>query len=618
MGSPSQALDQVDRLQMAAAAPCRRRDRRLLVQLCCVLVLCSRAVHSDEDDDFLRRGEAHDALDGYHPSSGDASRALHEAGISKAGSSRAEQEARAQALMADSEQDEQQVEQAAQKYRVHLKAAKERNVDLGEAMTQPSTPHISPEAERIKHAMQEFDRQQHGEALDNAESHPDLGEAMDSSSAERGGNTGANALTARAQSKAREKAEDAAKRQSAAHAKKIAAKVQKLVAVQRHLEDEASIPHNGMVNLKESMDATNQLTQTAKSSMEDSLVAQKMEAEAAQSTFKNLIEHEREEQRKVLEHEREKAASVLESVKKTLLKKQASFMAQIGAAEKKVEAKLQHSLGKTQVAQAVETEVKRKLAKRVEELTTAGKLVVGGVTDSVSSLKRRVRRLRRSQDRMKSEQSTIEQSFASQKTESTARSDLGESAHSQQLEQELQQMQMSMMRQNLPQQNFLPGRTQRESSAELENVVLKQKLQIAELKNQLLEKLSSNTASKQQPLVQDYSGQSMQKFFQKRKQRTMHNNQERTVLAKQIQKEQESLNRVKAELGEAQPQNKDQQLNQMGMQADVFLQVPDDSNASDLPNAAMYHMHKNAAYADSKSIQDLAMENSLEILHTQV
>jgi len=98
----------------------------------------------------------------------------------------------------------------------------------------------------------------------------------------------------------------------------------------------------------------------------------------------------------------------------------------------------------------------------------------------------------------------------------------------------------------------------------------------------------------------------------------MHNNQERAVLAKQIQKEQESLNRVKAELGEAQPQNKDQQLNQMGMQADVFLQVPDDSNASDLPNAAMYHMHKNAAYADSKSIQDLAMENSLEILHTQV
>merc|ERR1712021_310756 len=141
--------------------------------------------------------------------------------------------------------------------------------------------------------------------------------------------------------------------------------------------------------------------------------------------------------------------------------------------------------------------------------------------------------------------------------------------------------------QNLPQQNFLPGRTQRESSAELENVVLKQKLQIAELKNQLLEKLSSDTASKQQPLVQDYSGQSMQKFFQKRKQRTMHNNQ-------------------------------DQQLNQMGMQADVFLQVPDASNASALPNAAMYHMHKNAAYADSKSIQDLAMENSLEILHTQV
>ena len=394
--------------------------------------------------------------------------------------------------------------------------------------------------------------------------------------------------------------------------------VQKLVAVQRHLEDEASIPHNGMVNLKESMDATNQLTQTAKSSMEDSLVAQKMEAEAAQSTFKNLIEHEREEQRKVLETEREKAASVLESVKKTLLKKQESFMAQIGAAEKKVEAKLQRSLGKTQVAQAVETEVKRKLAKRVEELTTAGKQVVGGVTDSVSSLKRRVRRLRRSQDRMKSEQSTIEQSFASQKTESATRSDLGESAHSQQLEQELQQMQMSMMRQNLPQQNFLPRRTPRESSAELENVVLKQKLQIAELKNQLLEKLSSNTVSKQQPLVQDYSGQSMQTFFQRRKQRTMHNNQERAVLAKQIQKEQESLNRVKAELGEAQPQNKDQQLNQMGMQADVFLQVPDDSNASDLPNAAMYHMHKNAAYADSKSIQDLAMENSLEILHTQV
>merc|ERR1719261_905462 len=120
-----------------------------------------------------------------------------------------------------------------------------------------------------------------------------------------------------------------------------------------------------MVNLKESMDATSAVTEAAKSSMEDSLVAQKMEAEAAQSTFKNLIEHEREEQRKVLEDEREKATRVLASVKQTLLKKQESFLAQMGDAEKQVEAKLEHTLGKTQVAQAVETAVKRKLAKRV-------------------------------------------------------------------------------------------------------------------------------------------------------------------------------------------------------------------------------------------------------------
>jgi hypothetical protein len=558
----------------------------------------------------------HDAMDGYHPSSRETSRALHEAGVFKAGNTRAEQDARAQALMADSEADEQQVELAAQKYRRNLEETNEHSADLGDARALPAAPHASPEAERIKRAMQDFDKQQQRGVLDNAETHSDLGEGMavESTTTERAEDAGANALTARAQSKARVRAAEAAKKESAAHAKKIAAKVKKLVAVQRHLEDEAAVPHNGMVDLKESVDATNAVTRVAQSSMEDSLVAQKMEAEAAQATFKNLIEHEREEQRKVLEGEREKAGTLLESVKKTLLKKQQSFLTQMGETEKKIETKLEHALGKTQVAQAVETAVKQKLAKRVEELTTAGKQVVGGVADSVESLKRRVRRLRRSQDRMKNEQSSIERNFASQ--QSIEHRELGETSQAQQIEQELKQMQMAMVQQSMsqqrmPQQNFAP---QMESKAQMENVILKQKLQIAEMKNQLLEKSSYNTLPQNQPALQQYSGQSMQKFFQKRRERKANQDQQKALLAKQIQKEQDSLDRVKAELGVGQPAHEIEQQSSIPMQADVFLQFADDSSTSDLPNAALlYDTHKNAAYADSESLQNMARENSLEI-----
>lgn len=260
--------------------------------------------------------------------------------------------------------------------------------------------------------------------------------------------------------------------------------------------------------------------------------------------------------------------------------------------------------------------MKRKLAKRVEELTTAGKQVVGGVADSVASLKRRIRRLRRSQDRMKSEQSAIERNFASQ--QKLSRNDLGESSRTLQLKQELQQMQTSIMQQNsLPQQqNFMTRQIPSKSNAELENVVLKQKLQIAELKNQLLQE-SYNTVSQKQPALQEYSGSSMHHFFNNRKARKLRKQQEKAVLAEQIQEEQDRLNHLKAELGET-PHSEEKQSSKVQMQADIFLQLPDDQITPDLPNEGLYQAHKSAAYADVANIQNLALKNSLELLHTHI
>merc|ERR1719460_160805 len=398
-----------------------------------LFAVCWSSVDSREGDGGMK-----EALSGLEPSSRETARTLREAGIEN----RAEQEARAKELMLQSERDDEDVQEAAERYRRNRQKQRRAPHTASSSDERHRASYEDPETERIRLAMQK------SEALRTAENEPhsDLGEGA--AVYDNAATANADAMTAQAQLEAKQRAAKITRQRQIDSAKQIAAKVKKLVAVQRRLEEQADVPHTGMVNMKQSADATKKITEDAKSQMQDTLMAQKMEADNARKTFKHLMEQEREEQHRALEAERKKSHDVLEAVKKSLRQRQQQIVKQMVATEQKVEAKLEKTLARTKIASAVEEAVKRKLSKRVEQLTTAGERVVGGVTDSVNSLKRRVRRLRRSQDRIRSEQSAIQRTMSAEKT--AERNYLGESSETEHLRRELETIRRQMQQQ--PQQ----------------------------------------------------------------------------------------------------------------------------------------------------------------------
>jgi len=317
-------------------------------------------------------------------------------------------------------------------------------------------------------------------------------------------------------------AKRAAKQQKVESAKRIAAKVRKLVAVQRHLEEESDVPHTGMVEMQESTDATRKIAEEAKLQMQDSLLTQKLQAKNARKTFKHLMEQEREEQHRALEAERKRSHDVLEAVKKSLQERQQQMIKQMAATEQKVETKLEKTLARTKIAAAIEDVIKRKLSKRVEKLTRAGERVVDGVTGTVNSLKRRVRRLRRSQDRIRNEQSAIQRTVSAEKT--AERQYLGESSETEHLRRELK-----TIRHQLEQRSQPASQQHTQSNMKLENELLKEKLRNAELQNQLMHSTQQPRAAK----IEKYSTSTMRNYFNNRRQKEK--------LAQKVQDEEQNL-----------------------------------------------------------------------------
>lgn len=560
---------------MAAGSPLPGQHR--VLPFCCLLLLCWSGVLSSEDDNFLRP-EMHDATAGFQPTAGATASSLRDSGIQ----TRAEEEARARELMEDSEQDEEQVQDEAERYRQTLKSQQEEEP---KAAASAASQHqgLSPEGQRIKEAMEQFDQSQ------SESDQPELGEGA------QVGTQAANTLTVRAQSEAQARAAQAAKWKAIHNAKKVAEKVKQLVAVQRRLEEKASVPHTGYVDRQEAVAATQKVTDAAKMSMHDSLLAQHLEEKAAQKTFQHLIERERREQTQALEAERMKSAEMLATVKATLAKKQQEFMTKMLQSEKALEAKLEHTLANAQVSKAIEHAVRRKLSKRVEQLTSAGQQVVGGVTETVNSLKRRVRRLRRSQDRMRTEQSTVEQRLTSEKA--TERSYLGESSQNQHLEQELAALRLQMAAQPRvapPPPEAHPA----DSNLELENALLKEKLQNSELKNQLLQHSAPARAASPK-----YSSQKMHRFFENRK---------REEMARKIRDEEQNLKLMKMnyrEYEDAEPEDSDHKPEvKSQLQADVFLQ----GRIHDHKFDSTYQTLKGKADAVAEDMQSMAEENSVD------
>jgi len=551
----------------------------------------------------------HDALGAFQPSSQETSRTLRESGIE----SRAEQEAKARQLMMQSEQDDEDIQEEAERYRHDSRKQRRQAPDaparsLGwSAEELSSRPSENPEAERIRLAMQQSVH------ATESDQHIDLGEGVAVNEAT--GSMSANAMTARAQLKAKQKAAEAARQQKVESAKRIAAKVRKLVAVQRHLEEESDVPHTGMVEMQESTEATRKIAEEAKLRMQDSLLTQKLQAENARKTFKHLMEEEREEQHRALEAERKRSHDVLEAVKKSLQERQQQMIKQMAATEQKVETKLEKTLARTKIAAAIEDVIKRKLSKRVEKLTRAGERVVDGVTGTVNSLKRRVRRLRRSQDRIRNEQSAIQRTVSAEKT--AERQYLGESSETEHLRRELK-----TIRHQLEQRSQPASQQHTQSNMKLENELLKEKLRNAELQNQLVHSTQQPQAAK----IEKYSTSTMRNYFNNRRQKEK--------LAQKVQDEEQNLKMMIVNLKETdnnpkrhdklarQVQAEEQDLKAMiedaknvigrpetQLQADVFLQMPEKLSEDGEVGSPTYKLHKEQADDDLKSLLALAETN---------
>jgi hypothetical protein len=400
-------------------------------------------------------------------------------------------------------------------------------------------------------------------------------------------------LKARAQLKARQKAAEKVRQNQILTAKQIAAKVKKLVSVQKHLEQQARVPYSGMVDQGESIRANQKIAEGAKSHIQDALLAQRMEASTARATFKHLMEHEREEQHQALEAEHKRSHDVLEAVKKSLQTKQQKIVSQLQAFEKNVEGKMQKKLAQSSIATAIGDAIKKKLSKRVDALTTAGQQVVGGVTDSVSSLKRRVHRLRRSQDRIRSEQSVIQRTLSTQKT--AEQQYLGESSRTAHLEHELESMR---------QQQKVPVE-QGPTNLELQNELLKEKLHNAELQNQLLRHKSTMPSDTSGA----YSPSGMRHYFSQKKRKD--------ELAKQVRDEEQNLKMLKLNLEEADHNSRSLKSRSLPraqtkaqLQADVFLQIENDAQIGGAA-APVYQLHKKQADEEIKQMLALAQNNKL-------
>merc|ERR1719446_296209 len=423
-------------------------ERTLL--LCALLVAFACAVHATEAEagnvvggDYLQEATAkHD--------SGRAA-ALRRVGITVHQRS---MESKAAEMLEEEERSQEMVQREAAAY--HAKYSKRKN-ELGES---DDVPDDSPEApwttkekkqqqaqkvrkqeNTIEAAMRAYDHRKDAAPSPGArvvtaaqDDGPDLGESVSV-----GANSAvqdANALSAAAQAQARTTIKARIKAAAIARAKKIAHKVRSLVKKQQQLEHKAGTRVQGSV-LGEAVAEHDKATELSR---QDELLAHKMEDDQAKTAFMNVIEKERVQQRKEFESEREQAHAALAALKTKLKAEQKNMLKEMKAATAAQEKKMETAVANTQLAQTIEAAVRKKLEKRLGELKAAGAKAVTDVVPQLTSLKARVRHLRREQSRMKVAEATVQSEVAHASISSHR--DLGESSS---MSNELEKMRMEQM-----------------------------------------------------------------------------------------------------------------------------------------------------------------------------
>lgn len=401
-------------------------------------------------------------------------------------------------------------------------------------------------------------------------------------------NRDANTLTSAALADARAETKMHEKAAAIRRAKQIADKVRKLVKSQQHLETYSGQKVKGSV-LGEAQD---EQTKAIQMTAQDEVLARKMEDEQAQQTMQHLIDSERAQQRKSFEKERETTRDLLHSVREKLSLEQTKLVKSVRTETSQAVENVEKRLSDSSLAQTIEDIVKKKLAKRLSELKTAGERTVHDVSSQLNQLKHRVRRLRRQQTRMKMAESAMEQNLSH---ESRSR-DLGESQSVQgsSLTSELEKMRleqmMTQMRQVQPPPQIVPQPQNSEEHYEL--LRLKDEMQDMKKQNMLLQQLVAQRSTPPPRYTHNY----LQKYFQRRH----HNNA--ALLHKQVAMEKEQ--------GSVNPDSTD------GLEPQMLVQLAEGAEEAESASAMpLYNQRMEQARIESEDLNQRALADTLASQH---
>jgi len=468
-----------------------------------------------------------------------------------------------------------------------------------------------------------------GESADVESQHGDLGESAQVES--KVAASDANTLTARAQAHARAQNKVVEKNAAINRAKQIAEKVRNLVQQQQHLEDVSGHQVGGSVLGQARAEADKASDMSAR----DELLAHKLEDEQAEHTMQHLIETERQQQRKVFEQERETTHTLLQSVKSKLHHEQKKMVNQVRRETTSAVLDVEHKLSQTKLAQTIEEVVKKKLAKRLQELQGAGQQTVHDVAAQMGALKRRVTRLRKDQERMKRSESSMERNFMS--TSHSQEQDLGESASvgGNAIAQQLQQMQLQQMARQQMMSMQSPMQTEehqelmrmKEQMAEMrrarhpiqspmqteehqEMMRMKEEMEAMRKQNQLLQELASNQVSTRfahatapKPV---YTQHGLHKYFQHRRQDV--DSLKQGVLAERQRLEEltSKLQAVEADPDAAEESSGLPGSPQMLLELGEGMDMPESASA-----VPLYNERAEQARVDMEDMQRQAFEDAL-------
>merc|ERR1712072_571371 len=532
--------------------------------------------------------------------------ALHKVGISVG---KRDMEAKAAEMLDEEERSEDMIHREASEY--HKKYTQP---ELGEGATvaddsagdapwagedkkKKKMQKVHKQESRIQQEMDRYDVKRASRAAPGAQQvaaatseEPDLGESVSVSNTV----SDSNALTMRAQARAHAQTKVRQRVIAIKRAKQIADKVRALVKKQQTMEKKAGAHVQGSI-LGEAVKAHDK---AAAVSAQDELLAHKMEDEQAQSTMQHLIETERKEQVKAFATERKSTANALTKLRAKLKLEQDKMIKQVRAETTQSVVNVEKSLSKTSVATAIENVVKKKLAKRLNELKTAGLKQVTGVTAQVNALQHKVRRLRREQTRLKIKTASMRRNLR------PSRRDLGESSGVgiAQALQKAQITQMLMQQQQMqPQMQQQMQQQQQVQSEELAEL-LRMREQMAQMQKQnaALKQMYANKATAQlaQAAPTHYSHRDLQNFFARKNSAT-------NAIRQRVLAEKKKLQQLEVRLSAAdkQPNLSPLQDPQMLVQLSEGATEP----ASATPTA-LYNQHAEQARVEMEELQRKAEE----------